>query len=325
MASSSTGWKLLAAIGALMLATNACGDNGDKKDPETQGDGDGDSTPAPAKPLLEPNVAGTQCAMDGDCGPTGKCKKELTGGMLPELLGGFIGVDINFAMAAPGNYCSASCKTDADCNTGGACFGILPSSLSGIIGGGAGGGLTGAITGECRKKCEAATDCREGYECAELKDGAFSGIPGFGQIAGFITSGVPKTCQPAPTVQQIDDATVGKACSADTDCGAGSCVGAAASADGGAPTLGACTATCTKDTDCGATEGTCTGIIYGSGGQCTEKCTTNEECKHEGYSCQSVLGVKGCFPDAATTPGDNKGDAGSENDGDASTDNDAGV
>ncbi|MFT3927416.1 MAG: hypothetical protein QM778_33085 [Myxococcales bacterium] len=314
---SSTGWKLLAAIGALMLAT-ACGDDSSSNNNDQgDGDGDGDSTPPPAKPLLEPNVAGNMCSIDGDCGPTGKCAKQLTGGMLPMLLGGFIGQGIDLSMPTPGNYCTATCKSDADCNTGGACFGILPSTLSGFLGGG-GGGLTGALSGECRKKCEANTDCRDGYECAMIKDGALNGIPGIGMFAGLITGGIPKTCQPKPMVTPITDAVVGKACSEDAECAPGNCTGASEGTDGGAPVQGSCSATCAADTDCGSSEGICAGVIYGSGGQCAEKCATTADCKHAGYTCQTLLGTKACAPDMnpVTPAGDaGAGDAGAHDGG----------
>lgn len=317
---SSTGWKLLAAIGALMLATNACGDDtskqegngdGDSGDGD-KGDGDGDGV-APAKPLLEPNVAGNACTSDGECGATGRCAKELTGGMLPSLLGGILpGDGIDISMATPGNYCTAVCKSDADCNTGGACFGILPSSITSLLGSG-GGGLTGAISGECRKQCTANTDCREGYECAEINAKGLAAIPMFGTIAGFITPGIPKTCQPVVVPQTIDDTIVGKACTTDEECGAGSCLGYQEPQDGGAATPGACTADCVagKDELCGANEGLCTGVFYGTGGTCAEKCNTAADCKQPNATCTAPLGVKICTPGEAPAP-QPTGDAGTD-------------
>ncbi len=319
---SSTGWKLLVAIGALMLATNACGDDGDKGNAGDgdsgdgdKGDGDGDS-PKPPAPLLPANTAGNACTNDNECGPTGKCAKELTGGMLISLAGPILG-GLDLSMATPGNYCSATCKSDADCNAGGVCFGILPSGLTALIGGGGGGG---AISGECRKACNANEDCREGYECAEFNSAALQGIEGLGALSGLLT--IPKSCQPAPTVQQIDDSIVGKPCSENADCGAGTCLGYAAATDGGAPTLGSCTATCTADEHCGATEGLCTGVIYGSAGTCIETCSKDADCKRagEGFTCETTLGVKACTPGDA--PEEDEGDAGSKTDPDASTDAD---
>ena len=117
---SSTGWKLLVAIGALMLATNACGDDSGDKDKTgsgdgDSGDGDGDGAKPPA-PLLPANTAGNACTSDNECGPTGKCAKQLTGGMLASLAAGFLdGVDLS--MPTPDGYCTnTACKTDADCN-----------------------------------------------------------------------------------------------------------------------------------------------------------------------------------------------------------------
>jgi hypothetical protein len=123
----------------------------------------------------------------------------------------------------------------------------------------------------------------------------------------------------------ITDDIVGKACTADTDCGKGSCIGAGTT-DAGVQ-KGTCTAACQKDTDCGATEGYCGGIIYGSAGQCAEKCNESSDCKRadEGYTCTALPGggQKTCLPGTPTTGGDDAG-TGGDGDSDAGTKSDAG-
>jgi len=296
-----------------MLATNACGDdtsksNGDGDgdtgdgDGDKGGDGDGDGDPAP---LLPPNTAGLACTTATDCGPTGKCQKELTGGSLPGLIGGVVGGGIDLSQAAPGNYCSATCKKKADCGAGSECFGLLPDLLADL-------GM-GLVTGECRQACAANTDCREGYECAEVNaKGIMATLPAeIASFAGVLTGSIPKTCAPKPTPVTIDDATVGKKCSSNAECGAGTCAGYEAPADGGAATFGYCSAACVKDQDslCGATEGVCTGIIYGTGGQCAEKCTKASDCKLPNATCSAQLKV--CTPGEAPEP-EEPADAGAD-------------
>jgi hypothetical protein len=296
-----------------MLATNACGDDGDKEDGkagdgDNTGDGDGDGdTPMDPKPLLPANTAGKACGTDNECGPTGKCAKELTGGMLASLASGFLdGADLS--MATPTGYCTAVCKTDNDCGEGGMCFGILPAAVAGFLGGGA----TSTLSGECRQKCAETTECRAGenYECAKFNKAALaeSGLPA--ALTGFID--IPPSCQPAPTVEPIDDSIVGKACSTDEECGAGSCLGYEESADGGAPTQGRCTAVCATNTDCGASQGVCTGILYGSAGTCVETCTKDTDCKVAGDTCEDAFGVMVCTPGEPEEEEEEETDAGTD-------------
>jgi len=312
---ANTGWKLLAAIGALTLGTlaiNACGDDTTPaKDTGGDGDGDGDADAGAIKtePLLPADTAGKACTADPECGSKGKCQDELTGGSAVGFIGDLLGVNLDLSSSVEGGYCSATCKKDEDCNTGGACFGIPPAGLD------LGPVVGGFLSGECRKKCTvatAATDCRPGYECAELDKDALTAALGdmASQFGSFLT--VASTCVPAPKPGQIDDATVGKACSVDSDCPGtgGVCQGAVAATDGGAATQGTCSAVCTADTQCGATEGVCAGILYGTGGTCAEKCNKATDCKGKNFTCTDLLGNKVCLP--PTMLPETESDAGSD-------------
>ncbi len=323
-------WNFLAAVGisALMLAANACsedttdnkgntggdGDNTGGDGDNTGGDGDGDST---AKPILGDNVAGKGCAAKADCGTDAKanCATTLTGGTLPGLIAGFLPIELDLSMEAPGGYCTASCTKDAQCGEGAVCFGVLPIDLI-------------PTTGECRPTCSNNDDCRDGYECAALDASGLENLDlggggGGGLLSGidigtFIDGAVPKTCQPKPKTTPIADGIVGTACSSDADCGAGSCLGATAATDTAEAVEGSCTAVCAADSDCGA-GGACLGQFYGSRGQCAETCNADSDCKRDGFTCTDLLGTKTCLPPQPTT---NNPDAGADDPG---TESDAGT
>lgn len=326
---AATRWKLLAAAGisALMLSAIACGDdttkpqdgNGDGDGDKGDGDGgDGDGKPA-EKPLLGDNVAGIKCADKADCGEKGTCADKLTGGSLPGILTSLAGIDLDVSMATPGGYCTATCKADVDCGAGSACFGLLPIQIPGLGG-----------SGECRQACTKNEDCRPEYECAQLNTAGIAalldGLPASLPFdpSGFITEdSIAKTCQPKPKVTPIDKDTVGKGCLADSECGAGYCLGATAATATAEATKGSCSAVCASDADCGAPEGACLGVIYGSAGTCSETCVQDSDCKRnaeDGFVCTELLGTKTCLPPEPVTEDP---DAGVEPD--ASTESDASV
>jgi hypothetical protein len=329
---ASTRWKLLAAVGALTLAMNACGDddkpapNGDGDSGDGDGDGDGGDGDAPKEPTLKAGAAGLPCTKENEddvCGEKGVCKNVLSGGELFSTLGGVLGLDVDFGIETSGGYCSGPCSNkDTDpCNTGGVCFGGMPTGLP-IE-------LPLNLSGECRQGCETDADCtREGYECAFLNPEAVDALSGAGgggsgnPLAGldfnsYADQVLPKSCQPKATAKPIDAETVGKACSEDADCGAGYCLGAEAASDAGPAVQGSCSSVCTKNEDCGSPKGICTGIIYGSAGTCVETCTQDNECKRydEGFNCQAVGNINTCVPPTGTNP---QPDAGTD-------DEDAGV
>ncbi|MET0343103.1 MAG: hypothetical protein ABW252_18995 [Polyangiales bacterium] len=111
---------------------------------------------------------GKACLVDSDCkGAATKCQKEVS---VP-----FAGLSINY----PGGYCTTPCKADAVCGTGAAC---PMASIAALL----------PALSSCLQRCEAATDCRQGYDCAEVPALA---LPGFGGAAP--TSGpAPKHCLP---------------------------------------------------------------------------------------------------------------------------------
>jgi hypothetical protein len=77
----------------------------------------------------------------------------------------------------PGGYCTAPCKTDDECGTGGSCFSsaqvlvtlgvVEPDGLQDLD------GFLG-LDGVCLEPCDRDTDCRgdEGYVCRSAADGS---------------------------------------------------------------------------------------------------------------------------------------------------------
>jgi len=169
----------------------------------------------------------------------------------------------------PGGYCSGACVADADCGGKGVC-----------LKDGYGSG------GSCFERCNVDTDCgrdASGYGCVDV--GAAS-----------------KIC--APKADPLPAGIVGKACTANTECGPGSCA-----AEVGLPAVAAPGGYCSitdcggEDAQCGA-GGECVSSSFGS--RCYKGCTADTDCRM-GYSCtQRGTGegaAKVCFPKATGDAG----------------------
>ena len=156
----------------------------------------------------------------------------------------------------PGGYCTGACLEDSECGAGGICA-LTP--IEGIAGG-------------CFQSCSSDADCtRDGYRCREVG----SGMHG---------------CDAFP--DPLPDDTVGKACSADDDCGGepGTCASALPVAGFGGsigqtnPAPGGyCTQRCADEIDCGA-GAVCVTSALGTG-RCYLPCATVDDCR-DGYACE---------------------------------------
>ena len=118
---------------------------------------------------------------------------------------------------------------------------------------------------------------------------------------------VPVAGAPA---KKLDDNKAGDACSADKDCGTGTCarrltmstlLGTQTQAD--APG-GYCSFACRLNVDCG-TGGLCVGATGEEKGQCLARCDGNNHCR-EGYRCLDLSGA----PLAQTAPSDTPSNSG---------------
>lgn len=233
------------------LVVSACGDDttqkgNDQSSAMGDGDGDGDSNGELPKGNLADGIVGKTCATGSDTCTGGTCASELTGGTLGRL---------GAPLPAPNGYCTAACTGDAQCGEGGVCFGTVFGS-----------------NGECRRKCKANGDCGEGQECATTNLN-FEGDAG-AQLEQFKAA---DTCQPLPSVTKLGANVAGKSCSANSDCGEGTC-----------NTLGGsyCTGACSSNGDCGE-GGVCIRGLYGSAGRCEEACSTDTDCQNDanGWGC----------------------------------------
>ncbi|MET0286112.1 MAG: hypothetical protein ABW352_16645 [Polyangiales bacterium] len=241
---TSSRWKQFLAASVSVLALACGGDDG--KDSE---DGNGNQPPATGV-VLGNGIVGKECAVDGDCGAGGSCKKTQSLGGLSDLLSA-IGFDTS--LTAPGGYCSIACTNSANCGQGGVCVGAI-------------GGI---VMGECRKSCAAATDCRSGYECAKVQATADAGTAGAGLLGQL-----PAQCQALPPTQTLGPDQAGKACSDAADAG----VALNAACDPGFCALGSCSATCVNDSTCGANSVCVPNGIYGTTGSCQETCNADADC-----------------------------------------------
>jgi hypothetical protein len=182
---------------------------------------------------------------------------------------------------APGGYCSFTCMTNDNCGVGGTCSGAF-----------AGFGGIGAMAGRCLKGCAADGDCREGYRCVNPLGMPASGTDAMQDPTGGLLGG--NGCEPIPETQQLDNGIVGAPCEKHSDCGAGRCQRAGATAT---YPDGYCSAACLSDADCGA-EGVCTPPAAGGAGSCSLRCGTDGDCR-AGYRCRTNNGQLQCVPGAA--------------------------
>jgi Cys-rich repeat protein len=248
------------------LLALACGGDDDGNN-DTNGDGDNQQ---PTGVVLGKGVVGKECTADTDCGSGGKCNKTQSLGSLDQVLSA-IGVDTS--LPAPGGYCTVPCTNDANCGEGGVCFGAIGALFQ----------------GECRKGCKANTDCRPGYECAQMAT-----APDGGTIGGALGR-LPSQCQALPPTQTLGPNQAGAACNDNPD--AGTALNHAC--DPGACALGACTATCVNDSTCGAGAACIPNGIYGTTGSCQETCAVDTDCNQFArgdVGCIDVNGRKLCGP-----------------------------
>jgi hypothetical protein len=93
----------------------------------------------------------------------------------------------------------------------------------------------------------------------------------------------------------LEPGVVGKACTADADCGpSGDCrdplnggTYAGESLGGSGPTAGYCSATCNTDAECGE-GGVCFGPESRRGGECRKACNAAADCKRDNYECAQL-------------------------------------
>lgn len=150
----------------------------------------------------------------------------------------------------PGGYCTGRCLANSDCGEGAECA----------------AGFGG--TGTCYKTCSADTECREGYRCRTA---------GFGQ-------GGSKRC--IPGADPLADGVVGKACTADAECG-GAAMSCVTTTGNAALPGGYCSVSCVDNVDCGA-GGVCIGGVGGAAtGYCYKSCATATDCR-QGYACEDL-------------------------------------
>jgi hypothetical protein len=178
--------------------------------------------PAPRTDQLDDNVAGDECAADGDC-PGGGCST------------------MRGMTALPGGYCSGACLEDSHCGAGGICR------------------RPGSGAGSCYAACTDDGDCtRDGYRCRNIGGGQMGCNPAPDPLPDDTTGkactgdadcgGATGSCAADLPVAMGDDAPAPGgyctiACSVDLDCGAaGSCI----TTRGG----GRCFKPCTTMGDC---------------------------------------------------------------------------
>jgi hypothetical protein len=193
------------------------------------------------------------------------------------MVGGLLG---RGGVTAPGGYCSGTCATDTNCGAGGVCVGAFG----------------GYPTGSCEQSCKTNADCtRPEYNCAP-------GATRQGATA-------PSTCLPTPKTVQLADGIVGKACTANTECGAGTCETMM-----GQRTVpgGYCTGACTQDSQCGA-NGICYRPTSAFGGNAAGSCYLDcAQCTRPDYECGAIRRstTQACVPIRARPDGGVPVDAG---------------
>ena len=267
--------RISGAIVALScLGMSACGSSDD--------DQSGDAV-AEAPKVLAANTAGKACVEDKDCGGA-SCKKSLT------LAGGLLGPTTE---PAPGGYCSLSCNLNADCGTGGVCIG---ANATGGLGFGNAGGANQSASGQCLKRCDSSSQCRDEYRCLDSSSGRAM-ESGNAQAAANATG----SCQVAPETNTVAPGVVGIACTAEADCSGGWCMANSALTQFPG---GYCTGNCLADSDCG--EGAECAAGFGGPGTCYRTCEADAECDREGYRCRPNAldpnAAKRCLPGSEPLP-----------------------
>jgi hypothetical protein len=258
------------------------------------------------------------CMTNADCGEGGAC------GTIAGLFTG---------------DCFASCTSDSDCRDGYLC--VLGGTIAGVTipstcrpkpatdqldddvvgkactaatdcpggsclmmrGGFMGQGGTALPGGYCSGACLEDAECGAGGVCAP---GLLQGMAGDGYRCRDVAMNV-KGCDPFP--DPLPDNQVGKACTADADCGgvSGTCktsvpVGGFAFGQTIAAPDGYCSQTCTMDSDCGAG-----GVCIGAGlvpGSCFKPCESPTDCR-TGYGCATRGGGFAMMPAAGGDAGMN--------------------
>lgn len=265
----------LRRIGAVIvvlscLGMSACGSSEDNQGGSTE-------TTEPPKALTA-NTAGKACTDDGDCG-TGSCEKQLNAAG-----GGLLGPS---TVPAPGGYCSFNCKLNADCGAGGVCIG---ANATGGFGFGNTGGANQAASGQCLKRCDSSSQCRDGYRCLDSNNGRAM-ESGNAEPATNATG----SCQVAPETDTLEPGVVGKECMGEADCGGGWCM---ANSQLTQFPGGYCTGNCLANSDCG--EGAECSQGFGGPGTCYRTCEADGDCGREGYRCRGNTfapnSAKRCVP-----------------------------
>src|SRR5262245_1351084 len=106
---------------------------------------------------------------------------------------------------------------------------------------------------------------------------------------------------PSATFPPLADGIVGSGCTADSDCGAGRCMGSERITKSMFPG-GYCTGSCTSDNACGA-HGVCAAGFRGTPGTCYLRCENDADCPRDGYRCrQSSAGIATCLPGPQPLP-----------------------
>ena len=238
-----------------VVAAAGCGGDGATKDAGVAGAA---ATARDAEPAADGGITAHAAATIGSaCSGDSDCAR----GRCAETL---MRRRATSADPAPGGYCTQACTSQASCGSDAACVNIQ-------LGG----------DGYCAKTCESIDACRDGYRCISSTGAVVAG------------SNVSGTCQPAPQTDKLADGVVGKACSAASDCGSGSCMQTIPIVNTSYPG-GYCTGRCFRDEECGA-GGVCVPGLLGAAGSCYLGCDQDVGCPREGYLCRVVSGVGRCI------------------------------
>jgi hypothetical protein len=267
---------------ALLGTASACGDDdaGDKKDAGPDASLAPDAGPSTGGTMATGGIVPLGAGIAGKaCTSTADCGGAMCA---TQITGATL-----LAAPAPEGYCTGVCNADSDCGTGGACVGAIQN----------------LVQGQCFARCGTDDDCREAYLCTASV-----------MIAGIT---IPSTCRPKPETDQLEDGVAGTMCSADDDCGGGTCLTMAVSLFGQGDPLpgGYCSGQCLEDSHCGSGGVCAPAPIQGLAGGCYSECADDADCTRDGYRCRPVgTDLRGCdaFPDSL--PDDVAGKACSDDD-----------